>query len=78
MQKPTGYVRWALFFHGNGSGSQPMNSTTARRRRLETPHLHIAYSSRDYRALREQGESWKILTEDAKETEGFAERPLRR
>jgi hypothetical protein len=45
---------------------------------METPHLNIAYQPRDYRALREMGESWKILTEEAKETQGFAERPLRR
>lgn len=47
-------------------------------RRLETPHLNIAYAAQDYRAVREMGESWKILTEDTKETIAFAERPLRR
>lgn len=47
-------------------------------RRLETPNLNIAYAARDYRALREMGESWKILTEETKETIAFAERPLRR
>ncbi len=47
-------------------------------RRLATPHLNVVYSSRDYRALREQGESWRTLTEDTRETQGFAERPLRR
>ncbi len=47
-------------------------------RRLETPHLAIRYEPRDFRALREMGESWKILTEDVKQTQGFAERPLRR
>ncbi len=46
--------------------------------RLETPHLNIAYQPRDFRALREMGESWKILTEETPETVGFAERPLRR
>jgi hypothetical protein len=47
-------------------------------RRLETPNLNIAYAPRDYRTLREMGESWKILTEETKETIAFAERPLRR
>lgn len=47
-------------------------------RRLETPHLNIAYAAQDYRAVREMGESWKILTEETKETIAFAERPLRR
>jgi hypothetical protein len=45
---------------------------------LETPHLNIAYQPRDYRGVREMGESWRILTEESKETIGFAERPLRR
>jgi hypothetical protein len=45
---------------------------------IETPHLNIAYQPRDYRALREMGESWKILTEETPETQGFSERPLRR
>ena len=45
---------------------------------IETPHLNIAYQARDYRALREMGESWRIVTEETKETVGFAERPLRR
>ena len=29
--------------------------------RLETPHLHIAYAARDFRTMREMGESWRIL-----------------
>jgi hypothetical protein len=29
--------------------------------RLDTPHLHIAYAARDYRAMREMGESWRVL-----------------
>jgi hypothetical protein len=45
---------------------------------MQTPHLNIAYQPRDYGALREMGESWKILTEDVRETQGFAERPIRR
>jgi hypothetical protein len=45
---------------------------------LETPHLAIAYQPRDFRPLREMGESWRILTEETRETVGFAERPLRR
>jgi hypothetical protein len=45
---------------------------------LETPHLDIAYAARDYRAMREMGGSWRILTEETPETVGFAARPLRR
>ena len=29
--------------------------------RLETPHLSIAYAARDFRAMREMGESWRSL-----------------
>ena len=36
-------------------------------RSLETPHLDIAYAARDFRAMRELGESWRVL-------EGTAER----
>lgn len=43
---------------------------------LETPHLEIAYQPRDFRAYREMGESWRVLTEDARETIGFAARPI--
>src|SRR5262249_42608654 len=28
---------------------------------LETPHLHITYAARDYRPMREMGESWRTL-----------------
>jgi hypothetical protein len=45
---------------------------------VETPHLNISYQPRDFRPLREMGESWKILTEDTGEPIGFAERPLQR
>ncbi len=45
---------------------------------IETPHLDIAYAARDFRGLREMGESWKMLTDEVRETVGFAERPLRR
>ena len=44
-------------------------------RRLETPHLNIAYAARDFRGVREHGESWKIVTDTTKETIAFARRP---
>jgi hypothetical protein len=50
----------------------------AARQRLATPHLNIAYQPRDYRAFREMGASWKVLTESDKETVGFAARPFQR
>jgi hypothetical protein len=38
---------------------------------LETPHLRIPYRSPDWRALRETGETWKILTESLPEPPGI-------
>jgi len=39
---------------------------------IETPHLDIAYQPRDYRAMREMGDSWKIITEETPEPLGMA------
>jgi len=50
----------------------------AARQRIATPHLNIAYASRDFRAFRETGASWNVLRSDAKETQGFAARPFQR
>jgi hypothetical protein len=36
----------------------------------ETPHLAITYAARDFRAFREMGESWKIVTEKTEEPRG--------
>ncbi len=47
-------------------------------RRIDTPNLQIAYAPRDYRAFREMGASWKLLTEDAKEPLGITDLPVRR
>jgi hypothetical protein len=45
---------------------------------IATPHLDVRYAARDYRAMREMGASWTILTEATPETVGFAARPLQR
>lgn len=38
---------------------------------LPTPHLDIMYSPMDFRAMREMGESWKIITEGLPEPAGI-------
>jgi hypothetical protein len=38
---------------------------------LATPQLEIAYAPRDYRAMREMGDSWKIITEEIPEPPGI-------
>ena len=40
-------------------------------RRVETPHLHIAYAPRDFRAFREMGETWRIITDRTPEPAGL-------
>ena len=40
-------------------------------RPLDTPHLNVAYAPRDYRAMREMGASWKIITEGIPEPKGI-------
>jgi hypothetical protein len=40
-------------------------------RALETPHLKLTYQPRDFRAMREMGESWKVLTADTPEPAGI-------
>ncbi|HEX4589142.1 MAG TPA: hypothetical protein VH120_04390, partial [Gemmataceae bacterium] len=40
-------------------------------RPYETPHLDIKYTPTDYRAMREMGASWKIITETVEEPRGF-------
>jgi hypothetical protein len=38
---------------------------------LATPHLEFAYKPVDFRAMREMGASWKIITEDTPEPRGI-------
>jgi hypothetical protein len=45
-------------------------------RRITTPNLHIAYRPRDYRAYREMGASWQLLTEDIPQTKDIRALPI--
>ena len=38
---------------------------------LKTPHLEFAYAARDFRAMREMGASWEIVTEATPEPRGI-------
>jgi len=40
-------------------------------RAYETPHLDISYAAKDFRALREMGGSWKLVTEEIVEPKGI-------
>ncbi len=48
-----------------------MNSRAKAGDKIKTPHLEFAYSARDFAALREMGESWKIVTETTPEPRGI-------
>ena len=37
---------------------------------IATPELHWGYPTVDFRAMREMGDSWKILTEEIPQPEG--------
>ena len=41
-----------------------MDSRFEQHKLVPTPHLNITYQPRDFRAMREMGASWKIITED--------------
>lgn len=58
-----------------------MDSRFEQHKRLATPHLELAYQPRDFRALREMGATWKIITEDQPQPTGInpgGPRPPRR
>jgi hypothetical protein len=48
-----------------------MDSRFERHKLVPTPHLNITYQSRDFRAMREMGASWKIITEDMSQPTGI-------
>lgn len=54
-----------------GMVAAAMDSRFEGHKRLSTPHLEIAYAPRDFRGMREMGESWKLITEDQPEPAGI-------
>lgn len=48
-----------------------MDSRFEKHKLLATPQLDIAYQPRDYRAMREMGDSWKIITPDQPQPPGI-------
>jgi len=48
-----------------------MDSRFEQHKPIRTPHLGITYQPRDFRAMREMGESWKIITEEMPQPDGI-------
>ncbi len=48
-----------------------MRSLESSGQQIETPHLELEYKPIDFRALRENGTSWKMITVDSEEPSGF-------
>ncbi len=48
-----------------------MHSRAKKGEVLKTPHLEFAYPARDFTAMREMGESWKIVTETTPQPRGI-------
>ena len=48
-----------------------MDSRFEKYKLLATPHLEIVYKPQDYRAMREMGKSWKVITEDQPQPKGI-------
>lgn len=75
-----------LFIHGRepypaertllttGAVEAVMQSYEQNGESIETPHLEIAYRSKDWSAMREKGATWKIITADVPQPAAFAPR----
>jgi hypothetical protein len=48
-----------------------MDSRIADDKPLDTPWLKVTYQPQDFRAMREMGDSWKIITDDVPQHEGI-------
>jgi len=48
-----------------------MQARASESRILKTPHLNFGYQPRDFRAMREMGTSWKLITEETPQPPGF-------
>ncbi len=54
-----------------GALDAAMDSRLAKGQQIATPQLEFAYEPRDFRALREMGATWKIITPDTPQPKGI-------
>ena len=52
-------------------GTEMVVASDIRLKPVDTPHLEFGYKPVDFRAMREMGASWKILTEQTPEPKGI-------
>ncbi len=55
----------------SGALEAAMRARQNEAKRLDTPHLEFAYAPRDFRAVREMGATWKIITEETAQPSGI-------
>ena len=48
-----------------------MDSHFEKNSAMQTPHLDVAYQPMDFRAMREMGDSWKLITEESPQPPGI-------
>jgi hypothetical protein len=54
-----------------GALEAAMKSRFEKGKERRTPHLEFAYTPKDFKAMREMGASWKIITEDVPQPQGI-------
>jgi hypothetical protein len=55
-----------------GMLASAMDSRFAAHKPIDTPHLDIPYQPRDFRKMREMGETWKIITDETPQPKGIS------
>jgi hypothetical protein len=54
-----------------GALEAALESHAAGGRAIETPHLELAYAATDFRAFREMGQTWELITEEMEQPAGI-------
>ena len=59
----------------SGVLASAVESRVQKGKAIETPHLHLDYPARDFKAVREMGDSWKVITEKTPQPSDFKKKP---
>jgi hypothetical protein len=55
----------------SGVLASAVDSRVQKGKAVQTPHLHLGYRPRDFKAVREMGDSWKVITEKTPQPTGL-------